>query len=92
MRKKINWKVRVRNPWFLLQMGAAVFTPILAYMGLTVQDLTTWNKLLQVLLEAARNPYILGLIAVSLFNTIQDPTTAGLTDSEQSMTYEKPKK
>ena len=87
---KINWKVRIRNPYFWVQIGIAILMPILAYLGLSVEDLTTWNKVGQVLLEAISNPYVLGLVVVSVFNAIQDPTTKGLSDSEKAMTYTKP--
>ena len=79
---KINWKVRFRNPYFWIQIGIAILMPILAYLGLSVEDLTTWGKVGQVLLEAVLNPYVLGLVVVSVFNAIQDPTTKGLSDSE----------
>ena len=36
----INWKVRFKNPVWWAQMVLAIFTPILAYAGLTAQDLT----------------------------------------------------
>ena len=66
-------------------------TPILAYAGLTVQDLTSWQALGEILLGAIRNPYVLGLIVVSVWNALNDPTTAGITDSAQALTYDKPK-
>ena len=88
---KINWKVRIRNPYFWIQIGVAILMPILAYLGLAVEDLTTWGKVGQVLLEAVLNPYVLGLVVVSVFNAIQDPTTKGLSDSENAMTYTEPK-
>ncbi len=87
---KINWKVRIKNPYFWIQIGIAILMPILAYLGLAVEDLTTWGKVGQVLLEAVSNPYVLGLVVVSVFNAIQDPTTKGLSDSEKAMTYTEP--
>lgn len=88
---KINWKVRIKNPIFITQIAAAVAVPVLAYMGLTVQDMTSWPMVGQVIVDAVKNPYVLGLVAVSVFNAVQDPTTAGITDSVQALTYEKPK-
>ncbi len=88
---KINWEVRIKNPYFWIQIGVAILMPILAYLGLAVEDLTTWGKVGQVLLEAVLNPYVLGLVVVSVFNAIQDPTTKGLSDSENAMTYTEPK-
>ena len=88
---KINWEVRIKNPYFWIQIGVAILMPILAYLGLAVEDLTAWGKVGQVLLEAVLNPYVLGLVVVSVFNAIQDPTTKGLSDSENAMTYTEPK-
>ena len=87
----MNFKVRFKNPVFIVQIILAILTPILAYAGLTFQDLTSWAILGKVLIEAIQNPYVLGLIAVSVWNAINDPTTEGLTDSKLAMTYDKPK-
>ena len=89
---KINWKVRIKNPLFWVQGVLAVFTPILAYLGLAADDLTSWKILGEILLEAVSNPYVLGLVIVSLWNAINDPTTSGISDSTQAMTYTTPKK
>lgn len=88
---KINWKVRIKNPYFWIQIGIAILMPILAYMGLSVEDLTSWGKLGEILLSAISNPYVIGLVAVSVFNAIQDPTTKGLSDSENALSYTEPK-
>lgn len=88
----INFKVRFRNPVFIAQLVLAVLTPILAYAGLTVADLTTWEALGDLLLGALSNPYVLGLVIVSVFNAVTDPTTAGVKDSERAMTYSYPHK
>lgn len=86
----INIKVRFRNPVFIAQLILAVLTPILAYAGLTMQDLTTWKALGDLLLSAVKNPYVLSLVVVSVFNAITDPTTSGITDSERALTYDFP--
>lgn len=88
----MNLKVRFRNPVFIVQLILAILTPILAYAGLTLQDLTTWGALGNLLMGALSNPYVLSLIAVSVWNALNDPTTAGITDSTQAMTYQTPKK
>lgn len=88
----MNLKVRFRNPVFLAQLVLAILLPILTYAGLTVQDLTSWEILGVILVDAIRNPYVLSLIVVSVWNALNDPTTAGLTDSAQAMTYDRPRK
>ncbi len=87
---KINWKIRFKNPVFYMQLILAVLTPVLAYMGLTVKDLTTWAAVGNVLLQAVSNPYVLALVLVSVWNAVNDPTTTGISDSANALTYDKP--
>lgn len=89
---KINWKVRIKNPLFWVQVGLSIFTPVMAYLGIAVEDLTSWSVLAATLLEAVKNPYVLGLVVISVWNAVNDPTTAGMSDSVQALTYTKPKK
>ena len=89
---KINWKVRLRNPVFWVQVAVAVILPILAHLGLEWEDMTTWAALGGVLVDAVKNPVIVVAVIVSVWNAVIDPTTAGVGDSSQALTYEKPKK
>ncbi len=89
---KINWKVRFKNKNFIIQMILAVGTPLLAYFGLTAEDFTTWMSLFVIMWDALQNPYVLGLIAVSVYNALTDPTVDGIGDSRQALTYQRPKK
>lgn len=86
----INWKIRFKNPVFYMQLILAVLTPVLAYMGLTVKDLTTWAAVGNVLLQAVSNPYVLALVLVSVWNAVNDPTTTGISDSANALTYDEP--
>jgi len=88
---KINLKVRFKNPVFVVQLILSILTPILGYMGITVSDLTSWTVLGGALLGAIGNPYVIGLVAVSLWNALNDPTTSGVTDSARALTYDEPK-
>lgn len=82
----INWKVRIRNKYFwisaipalllLIQVVASVF-------GFALDLGELGNKLLAVVNAAFAFLSILGIV--------NDPTTATLYDSEQALTYEKPK-
>lgn len=81
--KKINLAVRFKNPAFIVSLVIAIISPILMYAGLNVQDLTTWQALFDVLVDAVSNPYCLGLVMVSVYNTILDPTTKGVVDSDR---------
>lgn len=88
----INWKIRLKNPVFYVQIILAVVTPIFAYMGITAEDLTSWPYLGSVLLEAVKNPYVLTLVGVSVWNAVNDPTTSGISDSSTALTYTAPNK
>lgn len=88
----MNFKVRFKNPVFISQLILAILTPILAYAGLTLQDITTWEALGNLLLGAIQNPYVLGLVTVNVWSALTDPTTEGLGDSARALTYDKPSK
>lgn len=89
---KINWLVRIKNRVFWAEIAAAIFLPILTHLGLNWEDLTTWAALGGVLLEALQNPVIVVAVIVSVWNAITDPTTAGISDSSNALTYTEPKK
>ena len=88
---KLNLKVRFKNPVFIAQIILAVIVPILGYAGMTAQDVTTWYVLGDVLIEAVKNPYVVSLVVVSVWNALNDPTTKGISDSENALTYTEPK-
>lgn len=89
--KKINWKVRVKNPHFWIQILAAIIVTIIGYKGISGSEITTWGKLFDLIKMAVSNPYCLMLVAVAVWNAINDPTTKGLSDSERALTYTEPK-
>lgn len=89
---KINWRVRLKNPVFWAQLATAIVLPILAYLGLQWSDMTSWAALGEILVQAVKNPVILVSVVVSVFGIINDPTTAGLSDSKKAMGYLAPKK
>ena len=90
---KINWKVRFNkeNMLFIAQVIVSVVIPILTYFGLQASDLTTWSKVWETFVQAISNPYVVIMAVASLFNAITDPTTRGIKDSENAMTYVQPK-
>ena len=88
---KINWKVRLKNPVFWVGLAVAIVLPILTSLGMSWEDMTTWAALGNALLQAVKNPVILVSVLVTVWNLINDPTTKGLPDSAQALTYDKPK-
>lgn len=82
----INWKVRLRNKTFWLSLIPAVLLlvqVVAAVFGYTLDMGDLGNKLLAVVNAVFSVLAILGVVT--------DPTTAGVGDSTQAMTYERPK-
>ncbi len=88
---KINWKVRLKNPVWWAHMAMAIVMPLILGMGYAWEDMTSWLKLGETLLAAVQNPVVFVAMIVNAWGVVTDHTTAGLGDSEQAMTYEKPK-
>lgn len=88
----INWKVRFKNPVFWAQVIIAIFLPILTQLGLSWEQITTWGALWDLIVKAIGNPVIVVAVIVSVWNAINDPTTSGLSDSANALTYTAPKK
>ena len=83
---KINWMVRIKNRTFWLTFIPAVLLliqVIAAVFGYTLDLGELGNKLIDVVNALFAVLAILGIVT--------DPTTAGVSDSKQAMTYEAPK-
>lgn len=76
----LDWKSRLINPIFWVNIALSVFVPIFAYFGVKAQDMTTWNTFFTILLDAIKNPYVVFTVVVSVWNTVINPTTKGVTD------------
>lgn len=85
---KMNIPVRFKNPWFWLGLIGLFFTAI----GVSPETLTSWAALKQALIDFAGNPFLIGTAAIALLGQFIDPTTAGVSDSKQAMTYTAPRK
>lgn len=84
--KNINWLVRAKNKAFWIALIPAILLliqVIAAVFGITLDLGDLGNKLLAV---------VNALFAVlSILGIVTDPTTAGVTDSDQALTYTEPK-
>lgn len=85
---KINIPVRLKNPWFWVGLVGIILTA----MGVSPEMLTSWDILGEHLLNTIKNPFMLGGVALAVLGVFVDPTTSGVSDSKQAMTYTKPKK
>lgn len=86
----INWKVRIHNPVFWVNIAAAAILPILAYFGLNWEDITTWAAFGNIFVQAVKNPVVVAAVIASVWNALNDPTTQGLSDSTRALAYTKP--
>lgn len=89
--KNINWKLRLRNPQFWVPFVLFLFSTIGSITHVTDADLATWNGVIKVVHGLVMNPSQLFALVFALYGYIVDPTTKGIKDSEQALTYEKPK-
>lgn len=85
---KINMPVRFRNWAFWLTLGAT----ILAAMNVSPEMFTSWPLIWQEIVALFSNPFRLGCVVIAILGVINDPTTSGLGDSAQALTYSRPKK
>lgn len=88
----INWKVRLNNPTAIGQIVVSIFLPVLIYLGIDWQSLTTWASVGRALLDVISNPIAVILIIVNLYTAMIDGTSTGLSDSAQALSYNKPNK
>ena len=81
----INWRVRFQNKTFLTGLISLVVVFVYDLLQLLeIAPTVTQRAVMQV---AEGILMILGMVGV-----IADPTTIGLSDSKQAMTYTSPKK
>ena len=84
---KINWLVRIKNKTFWLALIPALLLlaqSIAAMLGFSIDLSCVSDKLISVIETVFTVLAILGVVV--------DPTTAGVGDSEQALTYMEPKK
>lgn len=82
----INWKVRIKNKAFWIALIPALvllIQGVAAVFGFTLDLGDLGNRILAVI-EAA-------FLVLSILGIVNDPTTATLSDSDNAMTYDKPK-
>lgn len=85
----INWKVRLKSPAFWTGLIGVLATLIISLAQLFGLDISVvvggWEQALIALVTAVFG--VLGLIGV-----VTDPTTEGVSDSQQALGYTRPRK
>lgn len=84
--KNINWKVRMRNKsfWLAVVPAALLLAQIIAVPFGYNFEIDVINKQLLDIINAA-------FAFLSILGVVTDPTTKGVSDSEQALSYSKPK-
>jgi phi LC3 family holin len=84
---KINWNVRIKNKvfWMSIIPALLILVQTVANVFGFVIDLGELSGKLLAVVEAV-------FIVLAILGIVVDPTTEGMTDSEQALTYTEPKK
>ena len=81
---QINWKVRFQNKTFL--------TGLISLVVVFIYDLLQLLEIVPAVTQSAVMQVAEGIVTIlGMVGVITDPTTAGLSDSQQAMTYDVPK-
>ena len=82
---KINWKVRFKNPTWLLSFGALVLSFFYNLLGMF--------EVVRPVSQELANNLILAIVQVlAALGVLADPTTAGIGDSKRALDYKAPYK
>lgn len=82
---KINWKLRLQNKATLTAIVLGIVAVVFQILAIfDVATAVTENEIVQVI------SMIIEVLA--LCGIVVDPTTKGISDSTQALTYEEPKK
>lgn len=82
----INWRVRIKNKAFWIAFIPAVLMVaqnVLGFCGVSFDATTLSNELIALVGSV--------FSVLALLGVVNDPTTAGMSDSKQALTYDKPK-
>ncbi|RUL56448.1 phage holin [Lysinibacillus antri] len=81
---KINWKVRLQSKTFLVAAFSLLLLLVQQVANLFGIDTTIYN-------ERVTDIFNTVLAILVLIGVVHDPTTTGLSDSEQALGYHKPR-
>ena len=82
----INWKILIKNKNFWIAMNPAIILliqPIAGIFGISIDLGDLGDKLLAVINTI--------FVILALVGVVSDPTTTGISDSEQALNYTEPK-
>lgn len=76
----LDFKSRIKNPIFWVNIILSIGAPILAYYGISPKDVTSWSGLFDIIKNSLSNPYVVVMIVIAVWNTIINPVTKGVFD------------
>lgn len=53
--------------------------------------LTNWGLIYEQMQELISNPFMIASVVIAVTGVLFDPTTRGLSDSSQALTYKEPR-
>lgn len=83
---QINWKVRLKSKqfWMALVPAAFMFIQMVGAIFGIEYDFTELSMKILAAIDAL-------FIVLMIIGIVTDPTTKGMSDSDQAMTYEQPR-
>lgn len=81
----INWKVRLKNKTFYLSL-----IPALLLVAQSLADVFGYSVPVELISEKAITIVNALFVLLTILGVVNDPTTKGVSDSEQAQTYTEP--
>lgn len=69
-------KDRIKNPYFWIGLVGVILTAL----QVEASTLTSWDKVLQLIMDTIQNPYLLTTTVMAVIGVVVDPTTRGAKD------------
>lgn len=69
-------KDRIKNPYFWIGLVGVILTAL----QVEASTLTSWDKVLQLIVDTIQNPYLLTTTVMAVIGVVVDPTTRGAKD------------
>lgn len=83
--RKINWKLRFKNPMFWVLIIGSIIGTALTYNSMKPQDLTTWSSVFNLAKGIVLNPFLLFTCLWTAFASVIDTTSKGIGDTDHAI-------
>ena len=72
-------KDRIKNPYFWIGLVGVILTAL----QVEASTLTSWDKVLQLIIDTIQNPYLLTTTVMAVIGVVVGPTTRGAKDRKE---------